>query len=390
MGAEDGLEAQNDLRRVPSSPVGKERTLDEYSEVPVVSDEGQNAIDEVREVPDFTQIGSRGSNATTEYELEDDGFYEATPREQQPYANNSNPQSSVAAIEAITSNNGADLVVIENMEKLSGDQEPGFDWQDGFSTLEDPELELAGPPELRNEPSDKKNELANFSNLSGLEDALRRIEARNIETDHSDAGALDAARSAVMIAIHLAYLSRFYLGKVLLTYKSHFKAELGWMDVSKAIGNSLHCSDKTVRNIIADCERLSAALPAAVIEAAEDRRIDLARKKYEPEVKAIAEMVGPNEVIGKEEAIQIVAKIIPISPASKDVKPRESLDDFANRTTKSFEKRYAGILPEVRDVELRYILELVNATLRTSVKELRQYGRPALVPKPATNHGGVA
>jgi hypothetical protein len=131
-------------------------------------------------------------------------------------------------------------------------------------------------------------------------------------------------------------------------------------------------------------------LPAAVIEAAEDRRIDLARKKYEPEVKAIAEMVGPNEVIGKEEAIQIVAKIIPISPASKDVKPRESLDDFANRTTKSFEKRYAGILPEVRDVELRYILELVNATLRTSVKELRQYGRPALVPKPATNHGGVA
>jgi hypothetical protein len=328
-------------------------------------------------------------NARAKQELEHDGILMEIPWDQ-PDPNEFNSQGTIPAIEPQTSDKGTELAVIDNTEKQSDYHEPGFDWPDGFSTLGTPELPGPELQELENGQSENQDELANFSNLNGLEDALRRIEALHIESDHSDTGALDEARSAVVLAINLAYLSRFHLGKVLLAYRSYFKAERGWMEISKAIGNSLHRSDKTVRNIIADCERLSAALPAAVIEAAEDRRIDLARMKYYSEVKAIAEMVGPDDVTGKEEAAQIVAKAIPIGPASKAIKPRESIDDFANRTMRSFEKRYNGISPEVRDAELRYVLELVNATLRSSIRELRQYGRPTLVPKPATNHGGAA
>ena len=61
---------------------------------------------------------------------------------------------------------------------------------------------------------------------------------------------------------------------------------------------------------------------------------------------------------------------------------KEKLDDFAERVLRHFEERFGTMKPEQRDAELRYVLERIVNKLRADIRELRQYGRPTLVPKP--------
>jgi hypothetical protein len=286
---------------------------------------------------------------------------------------------------------GADLVVTD-------DGESGFPcfWEiepDFPPTPEIPVLSVAEPEVLESRPSESETKLENFTNLTDLDDALGRIEAQHIETPREGRDAVWKARAAVILAIKHAFLSRFNLGKALSSYRDFFKAERGWMEAANIIACGMHRCEKTVRNAISDYEQLSAALPANVIEAAELRGIDLARQKFQPAVKSIEGTINSNDVVSEDQAGQIVDSIIASKTADKVAKsprPVPTIKDFADRTTISFEKLLNGASPEVREAEVRYVLEYVNARLRTSIRELRQYGRPTLVPKPATRMEEIA
>ena len=196
----------------------------------------------------------------------------------------------------------------------------------------------------------------------------------------------------MILAIKHAFLSRFNLGKALSSYRDFFKAERGWMEAADIIACGMHCCEKTVRNVISDYEQLSAALPANVIEAAELRGIDLARKKF-LSVKSAEGTIKPDDVVSDDQAGQIVDGIIAsktVDKVAKSPRPVPSIEDFADRTAISIEKLLNGASPEAREAEVLYVLEYVNARLRTSIRELRQYGRPTLVPKPATRKEEIA
>jgi dGTP triphosphohydrolase len=181
--------------------------------------------------------------------------------------------------------------------------------------------------------------------------------------------------------------------KPVAAYRNYFKVERGWMEAANAIAYSMHCCEKTVRNAISDYEQLSAALPAEVIDAAELRGVDLARKRFLPAVKSVEGTINPNGFVSEEQASKVVDNIIAFKSADKTAKPPKpmpSIEDFADRMASFFEKLLNGASPEVREAEARFVLEYVNARLRTSIRELRQYGRPTLVPNPATRKEEMA
>ena len=288
---------------------------------------------------------------------------------------------------------GVDLVVADD-----DDGEPGFPcfWEiepDFPPTPEIPVLSVTEPEVLENRLSESETKLENFTNLTDLDDALGRIEAQHIETPREDRDGVRKARVAVILAIKQAFLSRFTLGKALAAYRDFFKAERGWMEAANIIACGMHRCEKTVRNAITDYEQLAAALPANVIEAAELRGIDLARKKFLPAVKSFERSIKPDDVVSADQAGQILDSIVACKAADKVAKsprPMPTIEDFADRTAISLERLLTGSSPEVREAEVQYVLEYLNARLRTSIREIRQYGRPTLVPKPATMKEEVA
>jgi hypothetical protein len=251
------------------------------------------------------------------------------------------------------------------------------------------ELPCAEPDQLEPDLNDQRNQLENFANLASLEGALRGIEADHILAEDINPGAIGNAREALVFAIKQACQSRFNLGRALFEYRAEFKASRGWTDAACAIASALHVNEKTVRNIIDDYEQLSASLPAVVIEVADSRGIDLARKKHRSAVKAIEAMIDPDEAVDEVTAAHLVDNVIPFRTNSKTQAPKADLNDFVNRTVRSFEKRYNRMAPEVRDAEVRYVFETITATLHVPITELRQYGRSALVPKPVTQEVGA-
>lgn len=61
------------------------------------------------------------------------------------------------------------------------------------------------------------------------------------------------------------------------------------------------------------------------------------------------------------------------------------LDGFAKHIAKQFEVRFRSAAPEMRDAEVQFVFELVASTIHASIRELRQFDGPSLVPKPVMN-----
>ena len=189
--------------------------------------------------------------------------------------------------------------------------------------------------------------------------------------------------------------SRREQGLVLKAYQDLYKPLRLWKKFLAAVG----IVQRTAYRLIDDAEAVS-DLPATVLAAAESLGVDLAERKHRSAVAAIKEQltdVEPNE----DSAAQIVSKVIPFRtpfdasvPASNEdleaVKPGKSLEDFTEKTVRAFEARYKDYSEEVRDAEVQYVFEVINATLRSSVCQLQQYGRPELVRKPCVDNERVA
>src|ERR1035441_3423334 len=119
--------------------------------------------------------------------------------------------------------------------------------------------------------------MENFSNL-----------LRSVETGHirRDAEGLAEARAAVVEAARWYHTSRFSLGQAFHDYKACYLPGRGWMAAAKTIGEHLYCTEKTIRNIVADYLRL-AQLPESIIAAADAEGLDLAHRRYASEVETL-------------------------------------------------------------------------------------------------------
>lgn len=296
-------------------------------------------------------------------------------------------QSYGSSIEHETNVGSADLVVADDDGELPY---PEY-WELGPTSTSAPEshaLALHENGAVESGSGEGETKLVNFTNLPDLDFALGMIEAQHVETPVGGRAGVWKARAEVINAIQQAFQSRFNLGKALSAYRDLFKAERGWIEASNAIAEALHICEKTVRNKITDYEQLSAALPEEVIQAAELRGIDLAQKKFLSAVKSVEGTISPNHVVSEEQASQIVDNIIACKTADKTAKspkPVPSIEEFADRTATSFEKLLRGASPEVRYAEVRFVLESVNHKLGTSIRDLRQYTRPTMVPRPSTS-----
>lgn len=189
--------------------------------------------------------------------------------------------------------------------------------------------------------------------------------------------------------------SRREQGLVLKSYQTLYRPLRLWKKFLAAVA----IVQRTAYRLIEDAEAVS-DIPPVVFHAAESLGYDLAERKYRSAVAAIREQLTDVEP-DIEQAAQIISNVIPFRAQShsSDADSNQSaatsqtqcsLEDFAARIIRTFEVRYQGASQADRDAEVQYVFELVNATLRSSITNLRQYGRPALVAKPALRKERVA
>jgi hypothetical protein len=214
-------------------------------------------------------------------------------------------------------------------------------------SLEVPVVSDAKPDVLESKCCETEVKLENFSNLADLESKLNRIEATHIETKRSNTKSVIQARIAVVLAIKQSNVTRFDLGKALSEYREHFKADRGWMVAARAIAGALGCDERTVRNIIVGFEQ-AARLPAAVVQAAQAKGIDLAKRRnhrtFTAIESAIANEGGGQNDIDAEEAERIVSNVLMMpSPGQREF----IQDDSFVKLTRE-EKQHFAIRMKVR------------------------------------------
>ena len=155
------------------------------------------------------------------------------------------------------------------------------------------------------------NQSQEVEKFSSPFDQLKRAEKGQVKLRGR---ALHDAREEVLLALDSCRHSRSQLGKALHTYKEFFISEGGWMLAAQAIGEVLARDERTVRNIVADYERV-AKLPETVIAAAEAKGLDLSERKHMRLIEAIKGEIDGNDTPTPPEARRAVGKVFKMSKA---------------------------------------------------------------------------
>ncbi|HVC91826.1 MAG TPA: hypothetical protein VND66_14525 [Acidobacteriaceae bacterium] len=151
------------------------------------------------------------------------------------------------------------------------------------------------------------------------------------------------------------------------------------MEAAKVIAAAIDRDEKTVFRIIEDYEPASQLSPIT-LEAVLEQNIDPAAAKHARVVENLLRI--PSRRSKKASAVVAGAFKTHMLQKIKKASVKPDLEAFAERIVKQFEDRYRAAAPQQRDAEIKYILEPLVNTLRTPIRELRQFGRPTLVPKP--------
>jgi hypothetical protein len=222
-----------------------------------------------------------------------------------------------------------------------------------------------------------------FANLANLRSELTAVENAALMSQQ-DFG-FKQARETVLATVVQCRRTRFKLGHALSNYRRCFKAEQSWMPAVKAIAGAISCSERTVHRIISDYE-LAAELPAMTLDAMFDLEIDPAAGKNAPLVEELSRIPEPET---HEEAAKAVTNAHQQHVARKkqakrtgQKAERATLEEFTTRTVKQFEAQFRSVPPLIRDGQIRYVFEHIVNSLRSNVREVRQFSRPSLVPKP--------
>jgi hypothetical protein len=118
-------------------------------------------------------------------------------------------------------------------------------------------------------------------NLSAL---LREVETEHLDGDVDD---LLDLRSQLVAAVGVYRTSRYRLGETLYAYRTALPHG-AWTPVVKAIATASHLTDRTLREILSDYERVRET-PAAVVQALQHSGIDPAAKRQEKIVEMAVE-----------------------------------------------------------------------------------------------------
>ena len=212
--------------------------------------------------------------------------------------------------------------------------------------------------------------------MSNLKELLRKLEPSQLACDPS----LRQAREGVIGALRTYTHSRYDLGRALRVYRKYFKAERAWMEAAKLIGAAMDRDVKTVFRMIEAYETAS-QLPAITLEAMREQNIDPAAAKNIAVVETLLKMPEP-KTSEKASAVVRQAFKTQVLQKAKRASVKADLEAFSEKIVRQFEDRYRSAAPQQRDAEVQYILELLVNTLRAPSRELRQFGRPTLVPKP--------
>jgi hypothetical protein len=217
--------------------------------------------------------------------------------------------------------------------------------------------------------------------LSNLAVRLKTLEQGQMNKGGAE---LDRARTAVVMIVSAYRETRFNLGRVLHEYKAYFKAERGWTAAAQAVAEAINRDERTVYRIIADYGRASHA-PTIVLQAMEAQKIDAAAPKNATLLRNLLEMPAPATTKEAEEVVARVCNEIAIEKREKRAAKKSAekdIEEFAGAIVRQFESQFGKMQPKQRDAELLYVLERIVNTLRADIKTLRQFSRPALVPKP--------
>lgn len=235
----------------------------------------------------------------------------------------------------------------------------------------------------------KEIKIEKYDNLSDLRQKLGELDRSGNESDLRD---VHQAREVVLAELTVnmnalkAYIhSRYHLGRALWAYSQHFKENRNWTAAAELIASAILRNKRTVFRMIGDYEWAS-QLPATIIGALLDQDIDPAAHKNAPIVEELRQLPEPET---PKQAVETVARIVTEhSIAKKKKAPAKSatmdFEEFAAKFVKQLEDRYRAVTLQEKVNEVRRLFELANSTLRLQIRELRQYSRPALVPKPAT------
>ena len=234
----------------------------------------------------------------------------------------------------------------------------------------------------------KEIKFEKYDNLSDLRRKLGELDRSGNESDLRD---VHQAREVVLAELTVnmntlkAYIqSRYHLGRALSAYSQHFKEKRNWTAAAELIASAILKNKRTVFRMIGDYEWAS-ELPASIIDAMFDQDVDPAAHKNAPIVEELRQLPEPET---PKQAVETVARIVTEHSIAKKKKkaPARSvtsdIEEFGGWLVKRFVDRFRNVVPEQKVSDVRFLFEFVNSTLRTEIRELRQFSRPALVPKP--------
>ncbi|HKR27771.1 MAG TPA: hypothetical protein VJS11_09950 [Acidobacteriaceae bacterium] len=158
-----------------------------------------------------------------------------------------------------------------------------------------------------------------------LSTELTKIERKHDQTSRE----LAEARDKLLQALPSYRESHYNFGRVLYQYKSHYKAEKGWVAAARAIAAAVGCDGETIFRITRDYERVSAIHPLFA-EALDQQRIDSAARRNAELAALIAAEPAP-------ETAEAAARVV--SAAVSERRERRKAARLTSRKDKGGENR---------------------------------------------------
>jgi hypothetical protein len=215
---------------------------------------------------------------------------------------------------------------------------------------------------LEAEDATTTNATATTAGVSGVKvENFSTLAARLLTADaglvKNNKGLLEV-RQAVVKAAQQYHTSRYSLGKALHAYKDFFMEERGWMIAAKEIGAVLQCGERTICNIVADYLRAS-KLPESVIAAAEEKGIDLAKRKNAPLLEVIKDGLAGNNTPTMPDAQRLMGKVLKMrkGQVAKDAPDKHKAGKLRWEVRMKIRTGLSNIAPEEKLPEIIAALE---------------------------------
>jgi hypothetical protein len=220
-----------------------------------------------------------------------------------------------------------------------------------------------------------------FDNLSKLARDLEEIEQG--EGGVKDPARASQVREGLIAAMRSVYKSHYEFAEWLDRYRNLYKAKKTSTVAIERIAATYGCSARTLYRLLSNYDDAQ-QLPLVFIDVMREEGLDPVRGENLQLVKALAETPKPASRAEAEASLNVArAKVVKMQTPVASTPQQPELEEFATRVVRMFKARYGSYSGPDRDDQIRFVLEKVVNVLGADVHELRTYGRPDRVPKPA-------